>query len=159
MSTDDSQKLRLVPKPAELPQPRNYWNTSGKNKEFFPTEPRPESIPTLNKQGRVIQEPSDEWWINSPAHNYCFWTYVRETSQPDGTMEPLLQSEIAKLFGCSSTKVHFMLKEAMDRLTSEENLKFLQDLMELTRDEPREEALGYSVMSEIEQTNDDEDFE
>ncbi len=45
-------------------------------------------------------------------------------------MEPLLQSEIAELFGCSSTKVHFMLKEALENLLQQENLEDLEELLE-----------------------------
>lgn len=150
MSLDDNQsKLVLIQTEVE-PKPRNYWNTSGLKKEFFPSEPRPESIPTLNKHGRVIQEPQDEWWINSKEHNYCFWSYIRDKSQPDGTMEPLLQSEMSKLFGCSSTKVHFMLKEAMDKLLTAENIEVLQILHELSEEEPFEDVSLYSSISELE---------
>jgi hypothetical protein len=153
MSSDDSQKtLSLIATPIEL-EPRNYFNTAGKNKEYFPTEPRPESIPTFNKQGRVIHEPADEWWINSEEHHFCFWEYLRKASQPDGTMEPLLQSEIADLFGCSSTKVHFMLKEAMDRLTSDENMQILQHLLELTVDESSEDSMNLSTLTELNQSD------
>lgn len=162
MSSDDQKKtLTLVEKELELSnlKARNYWNTTGKNKEYFPTEPRPESIPTFNKQERVLQEPQDEWWINSRDHNFCFWSYLRDKSQPDGTMEPLLQSEIADLFGCSSTKVHFMLKEAMDKLMSDENMKILQNLLILTEDEPNEHSVEFGSMGNIEQLDEDEETE
>lgn len=159
MSSDDKKEnLVLVKKTLDL-SPRNYWNTVGSSKEFFPTEPRSNSIPTLNKQSRVTQEPTDEWWINSQKNHYCFWSYVRENSQPDGTMEPLLQSEIADLFGCSSTKVHFMLKEAMDRLTSEENMKILQNLFELTEEDPAEDKIQNSTITQLNQIEDEEDPE
>lgn len=160
MSSDDSKpQLALLTKPPELDlPPRNYWNTAGKNREYFPDFPRPESIPTLNKQGRVVTEPADEWWINSKEHQFCFWTYVREMSQIDGTMEPLLQSEIAKLFGCSSTKVHFMLKEAMERLMSQDNMKILQDLWELSSEEPTSDDTVHGFApEELEALGDDED--
>lgn len=162
MSSDDQKKtLKIVEKELDITtlKARNYWNTSGKNKEYFPTEPRPESIPTFNKQGRVLQEPQDEWWINSKGHNFCFWSYLRDKSQPDGTMEPLLQSEIAELFGCSSTKVHFMLKEAMDKLMSEENMKILQNLLNLTEEEPQEHNVEILSIGSIEQLDEDEDSE
>lgn len=162
MSSDDQKKtLSLVQPELDLVdlKARNYWNTVGKNKEFFPSEPRPDSIPTFNKQGRVLQEPQDEWWINSKEHNYCFWSYLRDNSQPDGTMEPLLQSEIAELFGCSSTKVHFMLKEAMDKLMSEENMKILQNLLNLTEEEPQEHNVEILSIGSIEQLDEDEDSE
>lgn len=145
------RKLKLITTPVDV-QPRNYWNTSGKNKEFFPTEPNPDSIPTFNKHGRVIQEPKNEWWINSRDHQFCFWSYIKEKSQPDGTMEPLLQSEIAKLMGCSITKLHHMLKEAMALLTSDDNLKVLQGLDELSTPEPGEDSpYGTSVDEAVEE--------
>lgn len=162
MSSDDQKRtLSLVEKALDLTdlRARTYWNTVGLNKEYFPTEPRPESIPTFNKHGRVLQEPQDEWWINSKEHNFCFWSYLREKSQPDGTMEPLLQSEIADLFGCSSTKVHFMLKEAMDKLMAEDNMQILQNLLNLTEEEPSEHNVEITSIGNIEQLDEDEDSE
>lgn len=156
MASDaNGRNLRLVKKPAKPAEPRNYWNTSGKNAEFFPTEPRADSIPVLNKHGRVIQEPADKWWINSKEHNYCFWSYIRSQSQPDGTMEPLLQSEIAKLFGCSSTKVHFMLRQAMKKLKSKPNRVILEALLELTQDDPEEGQVSPSNLAELDSSDED----
>jgi hypothetical protein len=149
------RKLTVITTPEDV-QPRNYWNTSGKSKEFFPTEPHPDSIPTFNKHGRVVEEPKNEWWINSKDHHFCFWTYLREKSQPDGTMEPLLQSEIAKLMGCSITKLHFMLKEAMSHLMVDENMKILQSLDDLTDQEPLDEPVFASSIEEIDESSDDE---
>lgn len=155
MSTDDKRPaLTLINTPTEVP-PRNYWNTAGAGKEYFPAEPRANSVPTLNKAGRVITEPEDEWWINSKEDHYCFWEYVRKNSQPDGTMEPLLQSEIAELFGCSSTKVHFMLKEAMDRLTTDENMQILQDMFELCIEEPSDEPIHMEAAGQLEEPDED----
>ena len=128
--SSDKPKLKLVKQREPLKDPRNYWNTVGKNKEYYPSEPRPDSIPTLNKAGKVVKDPTDPWWINSKKDHYCFWTYVKNNSNPDGTMEPLLQAEIAELFGCSSTKVHFMLKEALTNLFAQEELEGLEDLLE-----------------------------
>ena len=156
MSSDDVKKtLTLIKSPLDL-SPRNYWNTAGVGREFFPTEPRVNCIPTFNKQGRVITEPQDEWWINSEKHHYCFWSFVKERSQTDGTMEPLLQSEIADLFGCSSTKIHFMLKEALDHLTSEENMNLLQNLLDLTQAEPEETLSPLSSVSEMERLEEED---
>jgi hypothetical protein len=155
---DEDSKLTLINTPAGV-EPRNYWNTSGKNREFFPTEPLPDSIPTFNKHGRVIAEPKNEWWINSKDHHFCFWTYLKDKSQPDGTMEPLLQSEIAKLMGCSITKLHFMLIEAMEHLKSPENMAALMDLNDLTEPEPQEEAQFSGSLDDMEEltSEDDED--
>ena len=134
MSRNDSH-LSIV-KTTSLPEPRNYWNTVGKNLEFFPTTPRPNSIPKLSSTGKVLQEPKDEWWVNSSEHHYCFWEFVRKNSKADGTMEPLQQAEIANLLGCSSTKVHFLIKSALEELKSEKNLKLLEDLFEMCQEEP-----------------------
>lgn len=157
MSSDDAKPTLSIVTGPNLGEPRNYWNTAGTGKEYFPTEPRPNSIPTFNKAGRVTAEPEDEWWINSKEHQFCFWEYVRKNSQPDGSMEPLLQSEIAELFGCSSTKVHFMLKEAMDHLMTPENMQYLQDLLELSKEEPKEEPTSFSSMAQLGESEDDEE--
>lgn len=150
------KKFTLIHSPVDV-EARNYWNTSGKNKEFFPTEPTPDSLPTLNKHGRVLAEPKNEWWVNSKDHHYCFWTYLRDKSQLDGTMEPLLQSEIARLMGCSVTKLHFLLKEAMSKLEAPENMKILISLNELAEPEPTEEDAGYASPDDRERYREDED--
>lgn len=56
------------------------------------------------------------WWVNSPEHGNCLWLYIKDKSGPDGSMSELVQSEIAALLGCSNTKTHFMLKQAMVEL-------------------------------------------
>lgn len=156
MSEGTKPDLRIINSPEEF-EARNYWNTVGIGKEFFPTEPRLDSIPIINKQGRVVQEPKDEWWINSKEHHYCFWSWIRANSEPDGTFEPQLQSDIARLFGCSSTKVHFMIKEAMDKLMTEENLKVLQDMLALTEDEPEDIVPGMEQVHRIDESDEDSD--
>lgn len=157
MSLEDQKTLEVLPPPPPKLEPRNYWNTSGKGKEFFPTEPRPDSIPVMSKSGRIIQDPKDEWWINSAEHNYCFWSFLKSRSQPDGTMEPLLQSEIADLFGCSSTKIHFMLKEALDKLMAPENMKILQSLLEMTDEEPMNDSTPFGSFDDIELAKEEKD--
>lgn len=81
----------------------------------------------------AAQKKSDEeggcpWWINSPENNYSFWTWCRKRSYEDGYMDPLMQNEIAQLLGCSSTKVHFILKEAIEKLKQSKHLHILADL-------------------------------
>lgn len=112
----------------ESPPARNYWNTSGKGKEFFPTAPAADCVPIVNRHGYVLEEPKNEWWINSKKHHFCFWTFLRDHSQADGSMNPLIQTEIAQLFGVSPTKILIMLQEAMDQLMSSENMEILKDL-------------------------------
>lgn len=93
---------------------RNYWNTI--KADFFPTKPRPESIPKLNSKKQVIDPPKDPWWVNSKEDHYCFWTFLKRHSGPDGRFEPLMQSEIASYLGYSNSKIHFLVKEALDEL-------------------------------------------
>ena len=71
-------------------------------------------------------------------------------------MEPLLQGEIAKLMGCSITKLHFMLKEAMSHLMSDENMQILQDLDELTEPEPLEEAQFSGSLDDMDELTSEE---
>lgn len=58
------------------------------------------------------------WFINSKKHHNCLWIYIRETSNPDGSMPELVQTEIAQLMGWSNTKTHFMLKTAISELVT-----------------------------------------
>ena len=109
-------------------EPNNYWNTCGIDAEFLPDAPCTDSTPEVDESGRVTKEPKNPWWINSKDHHYCFWKYVHEKSQPNGTMEPLLQAEIAQLFGCSSTKIHFMLKEALAKLRESPTIENFKNL-------------------------------
>lgn len=61
-------------------------------------------------------DPKCEWWINSEKHDFFFWKYIMDKSDPDGYMQELTQAELADLFGWSNTKIHFVLKEATDEL-------------------------------------------
>jgi len=74
-------------------------------------------------------------------------------------MEPLLQSEIAKLMGCSITKLHFLLKEAMSNLVSDENLKTLQDLDDLTEQDPTEDMMFSGSLNDVDDSGEEEDDE
>lgn len=69
-----------------------------------------------NKKIKSQDDAECDWWINSPQHGFCFWTYVKDKSGPDGSMNELVQSEIAELMGWSNTKTHFMLKTAIQEL-------------------------------------------
>jgi hypothetical protein len=138
--------------------PRNYWNTVGKDKEFFPEIPRPESIPEFDSKGKVLREPSDEWWINSKEDNYCFWSYVKNHSYPDGRMDPLLQADLANLFGCSGTKIHFMLKEALKNLLNIDNLEELKDLVDNSHEESQAIQINSKGLSFGNEEPEDSDF-
>lgn len=121
--------LKLVEKTPDLKdtQDHSFWNSCPRNLEQLPTEPCPMGKPEKNKKGRVTKEPECPWWIDSPEHNYCFWSYVRANSSPDGQMEPMMQNEIAKMLGCSSTKIHFILKEAIEKIKKGPYAHILED--------------------------------
>ena len=107
----DKPKLSLIKRPEPLKAANNFWRCCPLSKEYLPEAACPQGQPG------GAQEPSCPWFINSEAHNYCFWRYVKDKSDPDGTMKELVQSELAALFGWSNTKTHFMLKQAMAELT------------------------------------------
>lgn len=166
MSEGSKPDLKIV-KNIELPkESRTYWNTVGKDKEFFPKKPRPNSIPeTMIKETKegsktiVVKEPEDEWWINSKKDKYCFWSYIKRNSHPDGKMEPLLQSEIAELFGCSSTKIHFILKEALENLIESDYLQGLEDLFEESQQDTEDLTNQSSLFNDIDPGDfDDSDY-
>lgn len=94
----------------------HFWNSCPRKLDYIPKEPCSQGKPTPLQNGRITSDPECEWWINSEKHGYCFWRYIRDKSKPDGSMKELLQSDLAVLFGCSSTKIHFILKEAMKEL-------------------------------------------
>lgn len=118
-------------KKQKLPLSRNYWNTCGKDQDNIPRGPCHSSLPERSKNGRIIKEPQNEWWIDSAQDNYCFWQYVQRNSLPDGRMEALQQNEIAKLFGCSATKIHFLLKSAIQKLKESGEIEHLKDFLEV----------------------------
>jgi len=159
----DKPDLKLI-KTKKLPkESRTYWNTVGADKEFYPKEPRPESIPqTIVKTIKgvektiVVKEPKDEWWINSKKDNYCFWSYIKRNSHSDGKMEPLLQSEIAELFGCSSTKVHFILKEALENLLGSVHLDDIGDLFEESQKDPEDLTNQSAMYNDVDITDYDD---
>ena len=105
----------VEPLPPE-PVSRNFWNSCPRNLEALPTEECHLGKPEKNKKGKIVKEPDCEWWIDSAEHNYCFWNYVQANSAPDGRMDPMMQNDIAKMLGCSSTKIHFILKEALEKI-------------------------------------------
>ena len=98
--------------------------------DYYPDLPCLLGKPQFTNKGNILKEPDCEWWINSAEDNYCFWSYIKRNSFTDGTMKPLKQSEIAKLFGCSSTKIYFILKEAVDKLKESEHLPLLAKFYE-----------------------------
>lgn len=130
-------KKRAVEKLKNV-EPRNYWNTSGKGRDCFPDEPDPKSIPKYrikrDQKGKEISrsipvEPENPWWIDSEENQHDFWIWVNQRSLPDGRMEPLQQNEIAKYFGCSATKIHFIIKDAFVKLKANGSIYALMDYL------------------------------
>lgn len=109
-------KFKLLKSKSKLPDGSNYWNCCPLQNQYLPKEECEEGRPDLDKSKKIHTEPRCPWWINSKKHNYCFWTYVKDNSNSLGEMPEILQSDLAKLFGWSNTKAHFMLKEALENL-------------------------------------------
>lgn len=115
----EDSKLKLIkqePK-RKKPQISNFWTCCPISYKALPASPCPHGKPNF-KAKRTDFEPTCKWWINSEKHNYCFWKYLYDNSAADGSMKELQLSEIARLFSWSSTKAHFVMKEAMDELTA-----------------------------------------
>lgn len=112
----EDRPVNLVPPLEELPEANNFWNTCVLALDELPTSPCHMGKPEKSAEGRVIKEPGCPWWIDSEQHQYCFWRWVQTQSICEGKMDPLPQNEIAKLFGCSSTKIHFVVKESIQKL-------------------------------------------
>lgn len=92
----------------------NFWNSCPLKKEYIPSKPCEHGKPEYSSSGRVVEEPQCPWWINSEKYCFCFWRYIQDNSKQDGSMRELLQSDLAQLFGCSTTKIHFLMKEAIE---------------------------------------------
>src|SRR2546430_2649094 len=95
-----SPKLELVKAPEDLKnvEPRNFWNTCPRKLDLLPTKTCHLGKPKKLKKGKVVEEPECPWWINSEKDHYCFWRYVESASMKDGSMDALLQNEIADKF-------------------------------------------------------------
>lgn len=126
---DAKVKLTLLKRPQELPVVNNYWRCCPLANDYLPETTCPEGAPKLVK-GKVQEEPPCAWWLNSPNHNFCFWRYLKDKSDPNGVMKELSQSELASLFGWSDTKTHFMLKQAIVDLTEAMKLHGAADLLQ-----------------------------
>jgi len=127
----------------------NFWNTCSRKLEYLPETPckiAEESISSPRNSQKC------EWWINSEDHNFCFWKFIWDRSKNSGNMEPLLQSEIAKLFDCSSTKVHFILRDALEKL---QKMPDFRKLLELYKNNELFEDSEHSNSPEFESYVDD----
>jgi len=134
---------------------RNFFNSCPRNLDHFPETPcqmgldslpmptyrcvvcnervqsREPNVKHCKKLAKCIGKLSRceecPWAINSKKDNYCFWKWQADRSASDGNMEPLLQSEMSKLLECSSTKIHFMIKEAYQSLTKNRYINVLKE--------------------------------
>ena len=95
----------------------SFWNTCGEIQDEFPCE--------VCKDEKVWQN----WSINRPKHNNCFWEYVRDKSFSDGFMNPLSQAATAKLMGCSPTSIHMIEKSAIEKLKKSPYFYVLRDFL------------------------------
>lgn len=112
----NDSKLKLVPKrKPQKNQLDSFWTTCPISAQLLPTSPCDHGKPSF-KGKKLDGEPSCPWWINSEKHMFCYWRYIRDNSASDGSMKELQLSDIAKLLGWSSTKAHFIMKEAMEEL-------------------------------------------
>lgn len=111
-----SNDLKLIKNKTLSKEKSSFWGCCPRKLDYLPEEHCQDGIPEKSKDNRIIKPPPCKWWINSPKHNYCFWKFIKDKSNPDGSMKELVQSDLAKLFGWSSAKTHVMLKEAMDEL-------------------------------------------
>ena len=119
--------LKLIKKKVLSSEKNNFWKSCPRKLEYFPDKPCHLGIP--DKDSKSSKEPECPWWINSETHNYCFWSFVRNKSDIDGSMKELVQSDLAKLFKWSSAKTHQYLQEAIQELKeSFENHDLMSDL-------------------------------
>lgn len=115
----------LPPNQTEMLSKRNFWNSCPLRAGFFPDK--------ACSLGKAVVDTKDhskgcEWYINSERDNYCFWTWVRRVSDAEGFMEPLLQHEMSELLGTSSTKIHSMYKETLQKIRQFPEYQDLQDI-------------------------------
>lgn len=125
----DETKLRLVKRASPSTEANSFRRCCPIDKSLLPDTDCSEGQPNLDRNNKVSVEPACPWWINSEPHNYCFWKYVADKSDTDGSMRELVQSELAVLFGFSNTKAHFVLKQAIEELKSALRLHGVADML------------------------------
>lgn len=106
---------------------RNFWNACPRQLEFFPETSCP-----LGKVGTESKGDSHNvpcvWYVNSQPDHYCFWKWLRRTSNADGSFPPLLQHQISSLLKMSSTKINESYKSALSELKEHEEYQQLKEL-------------------------------
>lgn len=109
-------KLKLINSPNLLGEEATFWTCCPRLLNFLPTSACGQGKPEF-KKGKIKEDPECPWWINSEKHNFCFWTYVHDKSDANGVLPEVTKTELAKLFGWSPTKTHFLVKEAIAELS------------------------------------------
>lgn len=117
----------------------------------MPSEPCDLGTPVKSKDSKILKCPECPWWVNSIDHNYCFWAYIKDKSEPDGSMKELVQSDLSKLFGWSSIKTHENLKEALAELVEAFKNHDLMD--ELETDSENYEVCDFPDFSNLNDGN------
>jgi hypothetical protein len=79
---------------------------------------------------------------------------VRDKSAPDGQMDAEMQSGISNLMGCTSTKVHVIMKEAADKI---KKLNNSEEIREMVLEEPSSEDSSQEIFMATELSEDSED--
>jgi len=120
-----------------------FWNKCPLKLELIPNTPCSEGKPILDKKNRLLEEPKCPWWVNSVEDCYCFWRYIQNHSDADGGLKETSQGEIAKLFACSPTRIHFQTKDAMAALVEICKAQELHNL----KDDGSEEV--YSILDAL----------
>lgn len=76
------------------------------------------------KHHRILK-PEDEWFVDAPQYNNCFWTYMRYNDRSHGL------KEIADLLGLSISAIMTIERKAIKKLQRHLKLKgIVKDLLE-----------------------------
>lgn len=120
------QELRRI-------EPHNFWNTCGSHAESMSDECE-----------CTLKGTESPWFVHSSEHRNCFWRWIADRSLPNGEMKALYQHEIAELEGCSPTKVHFTIKEAVEKLKKSAYLPYIvEGSIHAEDDSHHDSAVGY----------------
>lgn len=147
-----TDKLRIIKKDNKPKESSSFWNCCPLKLEYLPKEHCDQGKPELNVSDKNFTPPPCAWWLNSPENNYCFWKFIKSRSNKDGQMPELMQSDLAKLFGWSNTKAHFILKEAIDELVQVLKKHGLDEDLDYINEEIALEEVNVDELSEDSET-------
>lgn len=91
---------------------RSFWNTCQKKLDAYPTE--------VCDLGKLACKKGScgggcEWFINDEGAFYCFWRWLRDNTEGDGSLEPPLQGKINKLLRINSTINNEAFQRALEK--------------------------------------------